>query len=83
MLGLVNEVGETTKLSGQTLGKIYNQLINNQEIYKERGLPFLCKWKRRTRQEPSSRKDGVTLCDPAAGAVHSCIAYVNHEKSGD
>ena len=31
MLGPVNETGEVAELSGWTLGKIYNQSINNQE----------------------------------------------------
>ena len=32
MLGPVNEAGETAKLPGQTLGKIYNQLVKAQQI---------------------------------------------------
>jgi len=32
MLGPVDEAGETTKLPGRTLGKIYDQLIKNQHI---------------------------------------------------
>jgi len=30
VLGPVNEAGETAKLSGRTLGKIYNQLVKAQ-----------------------------------------------------
>jgi len=32
MLGPVNEAGETEKLPGWTLGKIYNQLVKAQQI---------------------------------------------------
>ena len=32
VLGPVNEVGETAKLPGRTLGKIYNQLVKAQQI---------------------------------------------------
>jgi len=32
VLGPVNEAGETAKLPGQTLGKIYNQLVKAQQI---------------------------------------------------
>ena len=32
VLGPINEAGETAKLPGQTLGKIYNQLVKAQQI---------------------------------------------------
>ena len=54
----IDEARETAKLSGQTLGKIYDQLIKNQHIYKDgKNVPFLCKLERQKRLEPSSKRD--------------------------
>jgi len=46
MLRFIDKAGETTKLPSWTLGKIYDQLINNQKIYKEnkRTYYFFVSW---------------------------------------
>ena len=46
MLRPIDKAGETMKLPSWTLGKIYDQLINNQKIYKEnkRAYYFFVSW---------------------------------------